>query len=281
MSAGTFTTVEVEREDRRAWVTLNRPEKRNALNTTLLSELSLATAELDADPDVSVIVIRGAGPSFCAGFDISASGNPEREARRARNDVMADWRALRSHQRRWLELWHLPTPTIAQVHGYCLAGGSELALNCDLVFAADDAVFGHPVVRDLGVPTANVYPYLVGLRRAKELALTGATLSGVEAAEMGLINRSMPAAELDAYVRGFATRVAEVPKVLLSFNKLAVNSAFSAMGYESGLATGMTLDALAHTTNEVRHVQETMASAASVGRSRAGVLRSAQSATGE
>jgi enoyl-CoA hydratase len=263
----------VERFERVARLTLNRPAKRNALNPDLLDEFSARLAELDRDAGVSVIVVRGNGPAFCSGYDISADGDPERAYRRANGDVLGDWRAMRSHTRRWLDLWHLSTPTIAQVHGYCLAGGAELALNCDLVFAAHDATIGHPVVRDLGVPTANVYPYLIGLRRAKELMLTGATVSGQEAAELGLINRSLPAAELEHYVLAFATRMAEIPKVLLALNKQVTNDAFSALGYEQGLSNGANFDALAHASDEVRRA---LAPTASVGRARARTLRAAR-----
>jgi enoyl-CoA hydratase len=270
--AGTMTDkhelIEIEQIDQVARLTLNRPHKRNALNPALLDAFDAITDRLDRDPSVSVIVIRGAGPSFCAGYDISSDGDPQRAYRRAEGDILADWRAMREHANRWKRLWSLPTPTVSQIQGYCLGGGAELALSCDLVFAAEDATIGHPVVRDLGVPTANVYPYLIGLRRTKELMLTGATLTGSEAEQAGLINRAIPLPELDDYVLDYAQKMARTPKPLLVFNKQATNDAFSAMGYERALESGADFDALAHLTHEVRDALRRIAESKSVGDAR-------------
>ena len=242
----------VEQMDRVARVTLNRPDKRNALNADLLAEFSNRMRELDRQDEVSVIVVRGAGPSFCSGYDISAHGDPQRAERRASGDVMADWLAMKKHSQRWLDLWHLTTPTIAQVHGHCIAGGAELALMCDLVVATDDARIGHPVVRNLGVPATNAYPYLVGLRRAKELVLTGDLLTGTEAAAIGLINRAVAPDDLESVVLELAARIARTPKVLLAMNKQTVNDAYRVMGFDVGVQLGAQMDALAHATPEVK-----------------------------
>ncbi len=274
--------VTVETLGRIARVTLDRPAKRNALSRRMLDELSSALAELDTDPGTSVVVIRGRGPSFSSGYDISPGGDPERTRRRAEGDVLGDWQAMRSHTSRWLALWNMATPTIAQVHGYCLGGGAELALMCDLVIAADDAQIGHPVVRDLGVPPAIIYPYLVGMRRAKDMMLTGKLVTGAEAAQIGLINRSVPVSELEAATLAYAAEFADVPKSLLAFNKHATNAAFNAMGIEGVLRNGATMDALAHTTNEVKAVIDALSNTDSIGRSRSKTLRpsSGQAETG-
>lgn len=268
--------VTVEHIGQVARVTLDRPDKRNAMDTAMLDALTAALTQLDMDRDTSVILIRGNGPSFCSGYDISTTGDSERAQRRASGDVLADWQAMKAHAGRWLALWNMATPTIAQVQGYCLAGGAELALMCDLVIVADDALIGHPVVRDLGVPPVVIYPYLIGMRRAKEMMLTGNCITGIEAVEIGLVNRSVPAADLERAALDWATTVAEVPKPLLAFNKHATNMAFAAMGIEPVLRHGATLDALAHNAPEVKAAVEELTNARSVGRLRSSAVRGAQ-----
>src|SRR6185436_6435092 len=164
----TYQMIVYERvEERIARIRLNRPEKLNAMSPALLGEFDEALAEFERDSDASILVIRGAGRSFCAGYDLTAG------AEGGRYTITEDRWAMRRLVERWQRLWNLPKPTIAQVHGHCLAGATELAGHCDLVFAAEDAQFGHPAGRTLGViPSLSMWPYLIGMRLTKVLLFT-------------------------------------------------------------------------------------------------------------
>ncbi len=241
----------LEKSDRVATVTLNRPDKLNAMNEALLEALSSRLEELDSCDDVSAIVIRGAGRSFCAGYDIAPDNDGSRSGYLKSGDVVGDRWRLRRNAKRILELWDLRTPVIAQVHGHCLAGGSQLALMCDLVVAADDAQIGFPAVRGLGVPPLNVYPFFVGLRKAKQLLLTGDSVTGVEAARIGMVNASVPVEELADTTRALALRVAKIPKDLLALNKASVNAVYEVLGFRAAALQGADFDALSHRTGAV------------------------------
>jgi enoyl-CoA hydratase len=221
-------------------LTLNRPAKRNALSNSLRRELFDEMRRADQDPGVSVIVIRGAGPSFCAGYDLSpAPGDPLPRPIATRDGFWS-----RHLVEGWLELMDMATPIIAQVHGYCLAGGSELAAACDLVYVAEDATIGYPPVRTMSPPDFCWQPWLLGWRRAMEALLTGDGLSGVEAVAAGYANRAFPAEELEAEVLRVAERVAQIPGDLLALNKRTVHRALEAMGLRNGVRATTELQAL-------------------------------------
>src|SRR5690606_33156862 len=169
-------------------ITLDRPEKRNALSNPLRGELLTALRDGDADPDVRVMIIRGAGECFSAGYDLQQDPDEPLPHHTAPGD--GQW--PRHVTESWMSIWDLATPVIAQVHGWCLAGGSELATGCDLVYVADDARIGYPAVR-FGVPDMQFHAWFLGMRTAMEMMLTGDALSGVEAARQGWANRSFPA----------------------------------------------------------------------------------------
>src|SRR3954469_20868966 len=174
-------------------ITLNRPEKRNALNATLRREILAATREADRDDSVRVTVIRGAGKCFSAGYDLSGDPNAQGEPLDYNSEGEGSY--MRGVTNGWMSIWDLAKPVIAQVHGYCLAGGSELATGCDLVYVADDAKIGYPAVR-FGVPDMHFHPWTLGMRTAMEMMLTGDSISGLEAAEGGWANKSFPADQL-------------------------------------------------------------------------------------
>jgi enoyl-CoA hydratase len=241
----------LDKADGIATLTLNRPDKLNAMNEALLLQLSGRLHELDDADDVSVVIIRGAGRSFCAGYDISPDNDGKRSQFLTGGDVVGDRWRLRRNSKRWLELWDLQTPVIAQVHGHCLAAGSELALMCDLIVAADDAEIGFPAVRGLGVPPLSVYPIFLGIRKAKQLLLTGDTVSGLEAARIGMVNESVPADELEENVQRLARRIALIPKDLLALNKASVNAAYEVLGFRTAALLGADFDALSHRTRAV------------------------------
>jgi len=226
-------------------ITLNRPEKLNAMSPQLLGELEAALGEFERDREASVLVIRGAGRAFCAGYDLTApppsDGGPY--------TITEDRWAMRKHVERWQRLWNLPKPTIAQVHGYCLAGATELVGHCDIVFAASDAQFGHPAGRTLGViPSLSMWPYLIGMRRTKEFLFTGDSMTAAQALEYGLINRVCAPDELGNEVLVYARRVAKVPVDMLSLHKAATNRFFELMGIYAAEQSASEFDAIAHQT---------------------------------
>jgi enoyl-CoA hydratase len=229
-------------------LTLNRPEKRNALNNRLRGELFESLRAADADPAVSVTIIRGAGPSFSAGYDLSADNRVEQPYYSAGGP--GQW--SRHVVEGWFAIWDLAKPVIAQVHGYCLAGGSELATACDVVFVADDAQIGYPPVRLMSPPDMQYHPWLVGMRRAMELMLTGDAMSGREAAEWGFATRAFPAGELEARTLEFAERAAKIPTELQQLNKRSVHRAMEIMGARAAMRAGTEIQALAFTTEASR-----------------------------
>ena len=227
-----------------AWITLNRPEKRNALNNALRTAIFAALERADTDPDVRVTIVRGAGPAFCSGYDLSSNnalGQPYHTA-----GGLGQW--SRHVVDGWFRIWDLAKPVIAQVHGWCVGGGSDYALCCDLVIASDDARIGTPYSRMWGAYLSGLWIYRLGLTRAKEYALTGRPLSGREAADCGLINRAVPFPELEATVRRTAEQLATIPLSQLSAMKLIVNQAYENMGLASTQTLGPILDGLMRNT---------------------------------
>src|SRR5215207_10700135 len=212
-------------------LTLNRPAKRNALSHALRSDLFAAVREADADSGVHVVIVRGAGPCFSAGYDLAQDRAETPPWPISRSD--GGW--ARHVLAGWFELWDLATPLIAQVHGWCLAGGTELASSCDLVYVADDARIGYPPVRSMSPPDMAWQPWLLGMRRAMEAMLTGDAMSGTEAVAAGFANRSFPADRLDDEVLAVAERVARVPPDLQAINKRVVHRAMEVMGIRDGL----------------------------------------------
>jgi enoyl-CoA hydratase len=221
-------------------LTMNRPEQRNALSNRLRAELFDAMRNADADDDISVIVIRGAGPCFSAGYDLRQ--DPSEPL--ARHAAPADGFWSRHLIEGWFEMWDYATPVIAQVHGYCLAGGTELVAACDLAYVAHDAVIGYPPVRLMSPPDMTWQPWFMGARRAMEALLTGDALTGVEAVDAGFANRSFPEGELEAEVLRIAERVARIPKDLLALNKRVVHRAMDIMGIRAGIRATAEVQAL-------------------------------------
>ena len=225
-------------------LTLNRPEKRNALNNELRGAILDALEAADADPAVRVSILRGAGPAFSSGYDLSADNSvgqpyysPGGPGQWARHVVDG-----------WFTIWDLAKPVIAQVHGYCLAGGSELAACCDLVYVAEDARIGYPPTRLMSPPDNQFHPWLMGMRAAMEMFLTGDAITGTEAAARGFANRAVAAPELERTVLGVAGRIALVPTELTQINKRAVHRAMEIMGLRAAIRAGTELQALAFTT---------------------------------
>ena len=238
----------------RVWrITLNRPDKRNPLSNELRNELFNALEAADQDESVRVMILRGAGPCFSAGYDLKSNVAKEQPFYTAGG--LGNW--PRHVVEGFFKIWDLAKPVIAQVHGYCLAGGTELATACDLVYVAEDAKIGYPVVRAISPPDNQFYPWIVGLRRAMELMLTGDHMSGAEAAQCGFANRAFPADELEAQVLDIAERVAKTPTDLQQINKRAVHRQMDAMGVRAGIRAGTEMQQLATFTQSTQaHLAE-------------------------
>jgi enoyl-CoA hydratase len=222
-------------------ITLNRPEKRNPLSNELRTEMFHALDTGDQDPDIRVTIIRGAGPCFSAGYDLQSDVSQQQPFYTPAG--LGNW--PRHVVDGFFHMWDLAKPVIAQVHGYCLAGGTELATACDLVYVAEDAKIGYPVVRTISPPDNQFYPWIVGLRRAMELMLTGDHMSGIEAADSGFANRAFPAADLEQEVLRIAERVARTPTDLQQINKRAVHRQMDAMGIRAAIRAGTEMQTLA------------------------------------
>ena len=205
-----------ERRGPAAWVTLNRPDKLNALSYELVRELRRALRLAAEDDEVKVAVLTGAGRAFSAGFDLSEEAESRVEGADRWRRILADDVELT------LELWSLPKPTIAAVHGWCLAGACELAMACDLIVAAEDARFGEPEIRYGSGPVTLLMPFLLGQKKTNELLFTGDTIDAGEAERIGLVNKVLPDAELMPYVRAVATKIAQAPALSVRFIKRAV-----------------------------------------------------------
>ena len=219
-------------------LTLNRPAKRNALSNALRGELFAALQAADADETVRVTIIRGAGVCFSSGYDLAGLGElPWQTA-----GGQGQW--ARHVVEGCFRMWDMAKPIIAQVHGWCLAGGSELATACDLVYVAEDAQIGYPAVRAMAPADNHFHVWLMGMRAAMEQMLTGDSISGLEAVRLGFANRAYPAAELEAAVLAMAERVAKLPPALAQLNKRMVHRQMEAMGMRAGLRAGTDLHAL-------------------------------------
>jgi enoyl-CoA hydratase len=228
-----YITYEVERG--RARIQLNRPEKRNALTDRLLKELADALWEADADRRVHAVCLSGAGSCFSSGYDLSGAGQippTGSDGAEPRDGTTIDddaWYMERG-QRMRMAIFDMHKPVIAKVHGYCLAGGTDLALLCDMVIAADDALIGFPPARDLGALPNNMWLYLCGPQWAKRITMTGDLVSGADAAKIGLVMKAVPASLLDQEVEGLLDRLALIDPDLLSTNKRIINLGLELMG---------------------------------------------------
>jgi enoyl-CoA hydratase len=230
-----YETVLYDVADRVATVTLNRPEVHNALSFQLRSDIVGALRRAEQDPDVSIVLLKGAGKSFCAGYDLKVAGSVE--ARHAhegwvKDPNLEDWtdQFSRSCVRDWMTLWQLLKPVVAQVHGNCLAGGLELMSMADVVFVADNARLGYPPMRGMSTPDTAIFAWKLSMARAKYIQLTGNSITGAEAAEWGWVAKSFPADTLEAEVGRELHVLRSIPPAVLAANKMAVNQAYEVMG---------------------------------------------------
>lgn len=251
-----YELLDYQTSDRIATVTLNRPEKLNALSVPLQHELVSALREAEADAGVRVVVIRGAGRAFCAGYDLTPAPGGVVDSGKAISAPL-DAAGLEDVLRRLLTIWDLRKPVIAQVHGSCFAGGTQLALICDITIAAEDATFGIP---QLPVGIGFVLPFwtwLIGPKKAREVFYRiGSSVTATQALEMRMINAVVPAAELEARVLAEARVIAETPPEILMLAKRGINETQERQGFRDSLFAGCAIDALSHQSNAVKAVNQ-------------------------
>ncbi len=224
------------RNPRIARITLNRPQRLNAISARMPAEIRAAVERANADDEVHVIVLQGAGRAFCAGYDLQdyaqRTVDDANQQERHPWDPMVDYRAMKGFTEDFMSLWRSYKPTIAKVHGYAVAGGSDIAMCCDLLVMAQDARIGYMPTRVWGCPTTAMWTYRLGPMRAKRLMFTGDTIDGTTALDWGLATDAVPAAQLDAATDALAERICGVPRGHLMMHKLVVNQAIASMGLE-------------------------------------------------
>ncbi|MCW2785760.1 MAG: enoyl-CoA hydratase [Marmoricola sp.] len=266
-----YRTLTYEVDDRIARITFNRPEAGNAITADTPRDLADAVERADLDPGVHVILLSGRGKGFCGGYDLSifaegdmgagavtdAAGTVLDPGVQARNhdpssvwDPMLDYAMMSRFNRGFASLLHANKPTVAKLHGFCVAGGTDIALYCDQIICADDTKIGYPPTRVWGVPAAGMWAHRLGDQRAKRLLLTGDCLSGKQAEEWGLAIESCPADELDARTEHLVSRIAAMPVNQLMMVKLALNSALMAQGVTNSAMISTVFDGIARHTRE-------------------------------
>jgi enoyl-CoA hydratase len=261
MSAMSYQTLAYETDGAIATITLNRPERLNTIVPPMPDEFEAAVREATGDPGVKVIVLRGAGRAFCAGYDFGGGFHHWDEVMTTdgRWDPGKDFVGAGAWgpTQKFMSMWRTPKPVIAQVHGWCVGGGSDMALCADLVIASEDAQIGTPYSRIWGCYLSGMWIYRLGLTKAKEHALTGKPLSGRQAADIELINAAVPFEELEQTVARQAEELASVPASQLAAMKLVVNQAYENMGLGATQTLGPILDGLMRNTPDaLRFVEQ-------------------------
>jgi enoyl-CoA hydratase len=237
------------RNPRIARIVLNRPARLNAISMAMPAEIRRAVEAAEADPAVHVIVVEGRGRSFCAGYDLQDSAQDPAADHPCQQeavpwDPMVDFATMKRFTEDFMSLWRCRKPTIAKVQGHAIAGGSDIALSCDLLVMADDAHIGYPPTRVWGCPTTAMWAYRLGPMRAKRMMFTGDTIDGLTAADWGLATESVPPDRLDAAVDALADRIAGVPASHLAMHKLVVNQVMLTMGLEQSQTLATVFDGI-------------------------------------
>jgi enoyl-CoA hydratase len=252
-----FTVITLEKQNLIGTLTLNRPEKLNAMTPALITEFGDAINQVDKDPEIKVLVIRGAGRAFSTGYDLSGgwgSGSSQPLT------IEGDQRNLHRYLENWLRLRDLPKPVISMVHGYCLAGATQLCICTDMIFVAEDARIGFPSIPAGAGYVSLFWNWMVGPHRTKYMAfLPGSQISGKEAEAMGFATRVFPADRLEEETYNYAQRAAKVPAQKLQLEKLAINRAMDVRGFRVSVLSGAEYDAIFHFgpgNEEIRKVQK-------------------------
>lgn len=251
-----YKNILYKKEDRVATVTLNHPDKLNALNWQILEELDHALKQAELDDEVGVAIVKGAGRCFSAGYDLEPGtmGHPPKHKLQDgvyhRSSMWNSRAHVQQHIDYWMNIWNNWKPIIAQVHGYCLAGAVELALICDLLIVSEDAKIGNPLVRGQNVGDCmRIMAWHVGIKKAKELQFTGDTLTAEEAVRYGVANYMFPTEKLDEETLAIAKKIAHIPPQLLMLSKMSVNKTFEMMGFRTAMEYDGVWDSLGHFTD--------------------------------
>lgn len=245
-------TVSYEVHEYRAYITLNRPDRLNAITAEMAREISDAVAVANEDEAVRVIVLRGEGRAFCAGYDLKVYAEGGEDHQDKVWDPIQDFRMMKANTDHFFSLWRSAKPTIAQIQGYAVAGGSDIALSCDLVVMAEDAKIGYMPARVWGCPTTAMWVYRLGAERAKRMLLTGDTIDGVQAKEWGLVIDAVPEEELEETVEKLASRMVGVPTNQLIMQKMMINQAYDNMGLQSTQNLAVLFDGITRHSPEGR-----------------------------
>ena len=249
-----YEFVTYETRDKICWITLNRPEKLNALSVGLQRDLWAALEEADLDWDIRCIVIKAAGRAFCAGYDLTPS--PEGYANvECRENLQFDINGLQGTGKKWNDLWNISKPVICQVHGYCLAAGTDIAVHSDIRIVAEDAQIGFPPVRNVGTPATHMWTYLIGPQWTKWAFFTGDNFSGKKAAEIGWALEAVPADRLEDTVNELAGRIARVSYEMLAASKSICNKAIELMGRSLLQTLAAETGAVSHQSPAVKEFQ--------------------------
>lgn len=258
-----FSRIELEYELPLAWISLNRPERLNALNEPLMDELMAALDLLAADDDVRVIILRGAGRAFSSGYDIErdekavGDGPRSSEETATTRDITEDHAFLIQNVERFLRIWDHPKPVIAAIHGYCLAGATCMAVFCDITVVAEEAKIGMPALPMGGGFITPMWTPLIGPKRAKQMSFqAGHKISGTTAAEWGWANYAVPEAELWDDVRALGTSIARIPSEILRMKKRAINRVAEVQGFRTIVPMGAETDALLHYSGAVKEIHD-------------------------
>jgi enoyl-CoA hydratase len=251
-----MSSVIYESNGRKAYITLNRPERLNAIDRTMPAEIREAVQTANDDRAIHVIVLRGAGRSFCAGYDLKEFAEGGVGTQPTVWDPIRDYAAMKRNTDDFMTLFRSLKPTICQVQGHAVAGGSDIALCCDLVVMAEDARIGYMPARVWGCPTTAMWVYRLGAERAKRMLLTGDTIDGRQAAEWGLVLTAVPAPDLTATTESLADRIAGVPINQLAMQKLMINQAFDNMGLAGTQLLATLFDGITRHSPEGRWFQQ-------------------------
>jgi enoyl-CoA hydratase len=252
ISGKRYDALLVEQIDRVVRITLNRPENRNAISRLMQDEIIDAVETCALDPSANVVIIKGAGKSFCAGYELTSAVGETRYGENP-TPISLPRRAIETitMARGWSRIWNAPLPVIAQIHGHCLAGGTDLALNCDMVITANDATIGFPALRMGGTPPTNMWLYNVGPQWAKRLLFTGDTFTGRLAEKIGFALEAVPGEELETRVMSLANRIAAMGRDIVAINKHVLNKGLDLMGRATLQEISAPMDAIANQAPEM------------------------------
>jgi enoyl-CoA hydratase len=256
-----------DEEDSLAFITLNRPDKLNALNEEMIQGVADGVDKASASVDVRAVVLRGAGRAFTAGYDLEFGERdpgfhsyqyaaPKVDHRPGSWDPIQDFQMMNHNMKRFMKIWECPKPVIGQLQGWAIGGGTDLILCCDLIFMAEGAFIGYPPSRIFGTPTTMLWLHRVGLEHAKEFLLSGDAIDAATAHRIGLVSRVFPDDELGAETEAYARRFRNIPANQLALNKMLINQAYENMGLRTTQMFGTLFDGMARHTEEAQRWTE-------------------------